>query len=128
VVEIDAASRQVKRSIPAGPFARGLAITRDGGRLFVTEYHTGNVVALDLASGEVSDRWVGISSDNLARQVALHPTRDKAYLPHIRSATEHAHGEGSIFPYVSVLDTAPAASQGRSGASGSRWTASSAPT
>ena len=59
-----------------------------------------------MKAGRVVDRWSGIASDNLARQVTLHPTRPKAYLPHIRSAVERAHGEGSIFPYVTILDTA----------------------
>ena len=31
----------------------------------------------------------------------------KAYIPHIRSRVTAVHGEGSIFPYVSVIDTAP---------------------
>lgn len=108
VVEIDAATRTVSRTMPAGPFSRGLAISADGSRLFVTEFYTAVVLALDVSSGKVVDRWAGIRSDNLARQITLHPNgRPKAYLPHIRSATEHAHGEGSIFPYVSVVDTKP---------------------
>lgn len=105
VVEIDAASHSVVRTMDAGPFARGLAISNDDKRLYVTEYYTAKVLAIDVASGEVVDEWAGISSDNLSRQIVLHPTRDKAYLSHVRSATERAHGEGSIFPYVSVLDT-----------------------
>ena len=108
VVEIDTASRAVLRSIEAGPFARGIAIAPGGERLYVTEYYTANVNAIELPTGRVADRWTGIASDNLARQVTLHPNRPKAYLPHIRSAVERAHGEGSIFPYVSVLDTGPA--------------------
>lgn len=108
IVEIDAASHSVVRTIEAGPFARGLAISNDDARLYVTEYYTANVLAIDIAGGNVVDRWPGISSDNLSRQIVLHPTRDKAYLAHIRSAVERAHGEGSIFPYVSVIDTQPA--------------------
>jgi YVTN family beta-propeller protein len=108
VVEIDVATRAVSRTMAAGPFARGLAISADNAKLFVTEFYTATVLALDVASGKVVDRWPGISSDNLARQVTLHPNgRPKAYLPYIRSATEHAHGEGSIFPYVGVVDTKP---------------------
>lgn len=107
VVEIDVATRRITRTFEAGPFVRGIAITADDARLFVTEYHTGNVLAIDIASGKVADRWPGIASDNIARQIALHPTRPKAYLSHIRSATERAHGEGSIFPYVTILDTGP---------------------
>ena len=113
VLEIDPATRAVLRTIGAGPFTRGIAVDPAGGRLYVTEYYTANVLAIDLASGQVVDRWVGLRSDNLARHVTVHPTRPKAYLPHIRSAVERAHGEGSIFPYVSVLDTAPATAEGR---------------
>ena len=117
VVEIDAASRTVQRTMEAGPFARGIAMRADDSRLYVTEYHTARVSAIDVASGKIADRWAGIASDNLARQIVLHPRRAKAYVPHIRSATERAHGEGSIFPYVSVLDTRPEAAPGEK-----RWT------
>ena len=47
----------------------------------------------------------GCSTDNLARQIVLHPTRPKAYMAHIRSKVSAAHGSGSIFPYVTVIDT-----------------------
>lgn len=108
VAEIAVAAKKVVREIPAGSFVRGIALTSDGNHLFVTEYYTGNVIAIDLASGKEVDRWEGISNDNLARQIVLHPTRAKAYIPHIRSRVTAVHGEGSIFPYVSVIDTAPA--------------------
>lgn len=105
VVEIDAASRKVLRTFDAGPFARGIAITHDGKRLFVTEYYTAVVHAIDIDSGKQVDQWDAIASENLSRQITLHPTRPKAYLPHIRSRITAAHGEGSIFPYVTMLDT-----------------------
>ncbi len=105
VVELDAGTWQVVRDMPAGSFLRGIAISPDDQRLYVTEYYTALVKAIDLKSGEVVDQWSGAGTDNLARQVALHPTRGKLYLPHIRSRLTAVHGEGSIFPYVSVLDT-----------------------
>jgi ribose/xylose/arabinose/galactoside ABC-type transport system permease subunit len=71
----------------------------------VTQYYTGAVLAIDLATEKIVDRWPGISNDNLARQIAIHPQRDKAYIPHIRSRVTSVHGEGSIFPYVSIIDT-----------------------
>lgn len=108
VAEIHVAEKKVLREIPAGSFTRGIALTSDGNHLFVTEYYTGNILAIDIASGKEVDRWEGISNDNLARQVVLHPTRPKAYVPHIRSRVTAVHGEGSIFPYVSVIDTRPA--------------------
>lgn len=105
VIEIETKTRKITRTFEAGRFPRGIAITADDSRLFITEYYTAVVLALDTNTGKEIDRWPTISSDNLARQIALHPTRPKAYIPHMRSATERAHGEGSIFPYITVLDT-----------------------
>jgi YVTN family beta-propeller protein len=108
VVEIDVAARNIRRSIYVGAHLRGVALAETEQRLLVTEYYTGTVRGVDLATGQVVDVWAGVSADNLARQIALHPTRPKAYLPHIRSKITAVHGEGSIFPYVSVIDTQPA--------------------
>lgn len=109
VVEIDVAGKKVLRELPAGKFTRGIALSPDGARVYVTEYYTGAVIALDTASGKVVDQWPGMSNDNLARQIVLHPTRPKAYVAHIRSRVTAVHGEGSIFPYVSAVDLQPVA-------------------
>ena len=108
ILEIDAAVGKILRTLEAGDFARGLALSRDESKLLVTQYYTGEVLAIDLAGESVVDRWKGISNDNLARQIVVHPQRNKAYVPHIRSRVTAVHGEGSIFPYVSVIDTAAA--------------------
>lgn len=107
VVEIDVASRQVRRTLGGGPFLRGLALAADGKRLFATEYLTGAVIAIDLDAGRKVDRWLGSPSENLARQIALNPSRPKAYVPHIRSRVNLNQGEGSVVPFVSVIDAAP---------------------
>ena len=112
VVEVDTADRTIKRELSAGSFVRGIAIERDK-RLLVTEYYTTIVKAIDLASGEVVDQWRGASTDNLLRQITLNPRRPKAYLPHIRSRVKGVHGTGSIFPYISVVDSAPGAGKRR---------------
>lgn len=112
VLEIDPVTRKILRTLDAGQFTRGIAISPDGQRLYVTEFYSAALLAIDLKQWKVVDRWTGTSSDNLLRQVTLHPTRAKAYLPHIRSATERAQGEGSIFPYVGVVDTRDAKSPG----------------
>ncbi|HVJ84581.1 MAG TPA: hypothetical protein VM452_02995, partial [Caulifigura sp.] len=104
IVEIDPATLKVLRSIEAGPFARGLAITADN-RLFVTEYYTGVMHAIDRETGKKLESWKGTKEDNLARQIALHPKRAKAYLSHIRSRTTVPQGAGAIFPYIAVVDT-----------------------
>ncbi len=114
VVEIDVAQKKIARTMVlngnaikgdaiAPPFLRGIALSTNEKRLYVTEYLTANVRAIDLSTGEETDRWIGNPADNLARQIALHPTRPKAYVPHIRSRVHVNRGEGSVVPFVGVL-------------------------
>ena len=105
VVEIDSATKQVTRTFSAGSFPRGIALPADSGRLLVCEYYSATVLSIDLSTGKTTPAWEGLSTDNLARQIAVHPKRAKAYVPNIRSRVTMAHGEGSIFPYVTVIDT-----------------------
>lgn len=107
IVEIDAETYDVTRQFNVGKFVRGVALSPDGRRAMVTEFYTTVVKAVDLATGQVSDEWHGARTDNLLRQIVLHPRRPKAYFAHMRSRATMAHGEGSIFPYVSVVDTEP---------------------
>jgi YVTN family beta-propeller protein len=107
VSEIDLQSRKVLRQMKAGNMVRGIALAPDEKRLYVTEFRTGRLIALDLASGKVVDSWQGRSTDNLARNVVLHPRRPKAYVPHIRSRIEVINGGGSIFPHLTVYDLVP---------------------
>ncbi len=109
VSEIDLAKQMVIRELKVGAFVRGLCLSPDEQRLYVTEYYTGALLAVDLTSGNVVDRWMGHSSDNLCRHVVVHPRRPKAYLSHLRSKIEVAHGAGSIFPQLTVCDLIDAA-------------------
>jgi len=113
VVEIDASNQKRLRSFAAGKFPRGLALSDGDRRLYITEYYTGVVRAFDVTTGREVDAWPGASTDNLARQIVLHPQRPKAYLPHIRSKVTAVHGAGSIFPYVTVIDTEKTEQAGR---------------
>ena len=47
VVECDVAAKTISRTIPAGPMLRGIAISERQNRLYVTEYLTSSVVAVD---------------------------------------------------------------------------------
>lgn len=107
ISEIDLEKEAVVRELPAGSFTRGLALSPDEKRLYVTEFFTGILHAVDLATGKVVDTWKGHSTDNLCRHVTVHPTRPKAYLPHIRSIIKTIDGAGSIFPQMSVCDLKP---------------------
>ena len=107
VIEIDSKANKIAREAEVGQFIRGIALAEDKSQLFVTEYYTATVKAIDVDSLRVVDEWRGASTDNLARQITLNPHRDKAYMPNIRSRVTTIHGTGSIFPYVSVIDTGP---------------------
>ncbi len=113
VSEIDLGRRQVLREMKAGERVRGLAFSPDEKRLYVTEFYTGVLIALDRETGTIVDRWTGYSSDNLCRNVVVHPRRPKAYLPHIRSKIEVIDGRGSIFPQLSICDLTPPNGQKR---------------
>jgi YVTN family beta-propeller protein len=104
VSEIDLKTQQIVREMKVGAFTRGLAINGHETRLYVTEFYTGILRAVDLRTGKVIDSWKGHSTENLCRNVVLHPKRPKAYLSLLRSRVEVNHGAGSIIPVLSVCD------------------------
>lgn len=105
VLEYDVERKQIARTFAAGSMLRGIALSEPQNRLYVTEYLTASVIAISLETGDVVDRWPGTASENLARQIVVHPTRTKAYVPHIRSRTNVDKGEGAIVPFVTIVDT-----------------------
>jgi YVTN family beta-propeller protein len=110
VSEIDLREEKLLRSFKIGDFLRGIALSPDEHRLYVTEFYTGILHAVDLGpdgARSVVDSWKGQTLDNLCRQVVIHPRRPKAYLPHIRSKIEVVDGSGSIFPHLSICDLVP---------------------
>lgn len=104
VLEIDSQQAEITRTFPAGSFPRGIAISPDEQQLLVCEYLTATVRAIDRKSGMLVDEWPGSSTDNLARQLAIHPKRPKAYVTFIRSKVTAHQGTGSIFPYIAIAD------------------------
>jgi YVTN family beta-propeller protein len=113
VSEIDLKSINVVRTLKVTPFIRGLALSPDEKRLYVTGYYDAALYALDLSSGSVVDRWAAQPSHNLARHVCVHPTRPKAFVPHLRSRIEVIDGSGSIFPQLSIVDLVPPSEEKR---------------
>src|SRR5206468_916180 len=79
----------------------------DESRIYVSEFYTSRLLAIELSSGAVVESWKGQSTDNLSRHVLLHPTRPKAYLAHIRSIINVIDGGGSIFPQLTICDLKP---------------------
>ncbi len=102
VVSISSKSGEVQATWEAGRMPRGMAISSDNSFLLVTEYLTSNLLKIATTDGKIQEVWEAASTDNLARQVVLAPGDQKAYFTHIRSRVTAAHGNGSIFPYVSV--------------------------
>lgn len=104
IIEIDPKTKKITRTVQAGEFLRGLAITQDD-QLLATEYYTGIVKGVDLVTFSLTHEWKGSPEDSLARQITTHPDWAKAYLPHQRSLVTVSHGSGSIFPYLGIVNT-----------------------
>jgi len=113
VSEIDLKAVKVVGTHKVGAFVRGIALAPNEERLYVTEFYSGVLHAVASADGKVVDSWKGHSTDNLCRQVVVHPRRPKAYLPHIRSKIQVIDGSGSIFPQLSICDLVAAEPPGR---------------
>jgi DNA-binding beta-propeller fold protein YncE len=103
VVRIDTTTWSVDASWSAGVMPRGIAITADHMYLVITEYLTARLLKISTQDGAITESIAAASTDNLARQVTLSSDGSKAYIPQIRSRVSAAHGNGSIFPYVSAV-------------------------
>lgn len=103
VVRINTSTWSIDAEWSVGTKPRGIALTADQHSLFVTEYQTAELLQISTQDGSVLNSFDAASTDNIARQVTLHPTRPKAFIPHIRSRITASHGNGSIFPYVGVV-------------------------
>jgi len=108
VSEITTSEFKVTKVFNSGKMTRGIALSPDEKSLFVTEFYSASVNKIDLITDKISDTWKGRDDDNLARQITIHPTRPKAYYPHIRSRTQIIDADGSIFPEFSICDTSGA--------------------
>lgn len=104
-VEILEADRVVDR-IAVGPRPKGLALSSDGTRLYVTHFLTGQVSVIDTARREVTGVISTGADSNMAQRIALHPNGDRAYVPHIRSNTVNRFllFDNTVFPLISVID------------------------
>jgi YVTN family beta-propeller protein len=107
VSEIDVAGRKVTRTFTVGAGCRGIALSSDEKTLYVGEFHTTKLHSVSIETGKVTDTWTAVGSDNLARNVAVHPTKPRAYVPHLRSVVDIFNARGSIAPHLSVFDLVP---------------------
>lgn len=104
VSEIDVGGKKVLRTMKTGNWTRGIAIDGEEKTLYVTDFYTASLHAVNIKEGKVIDSWIGHPTQNLCRNVVLHPTRPKAYLSHIVSRVTVVDGRGSIFPEITICD------------------------
>jgi DNA-binding beta-propeller fold protein YncE/mono/diheme cytochrome c family protein len=102
ILAINPADGTIRSTWQVGSMLRGLALSPDQTFLLTTEYLTSRVLRISTADGSIRQTWEPASTDNLSRQIVIAPAADRAWFTHIRSRVTAAHGNGSIFPYVSV--------------------------
>ena len=105
---VDTELAQVVDTIPVPARPKGLALSDDGTRLYVTHFLSGTVSVIDLESRSVGAVITTGPESNITQRIVLHPTNNRAYLPHIRSNVSNPHPlfDTTLFPVVSVLDLA----------------------
>ena len=105
---VDTELAQVVATIPTQARPKGLAISEDGTRLYVTHFLSGMVSVIDLTSRTVLTVIATGPESNIAQRIVVHPTTNRAYLPHIRSNVSNPHPlfDTTLFPVVSVIDVA----------------------
>ena len=95
VTVIDLEKSSIEKTIPVGPFVRGLACSPDEKTLYVTHYYTGAVSAVELSSGKILDVW----------KRRARPTTSPDRSPSIRrsrSPSCRTCGRGSLKPTAPV--------------------------
>jgi len=105
VSEVSCKDFKIVGSFPAGNMIRGIALSPDENQIYTTEFLTASLNRYDLGTKKRIEQFAGRGDDNLARQVAIHPKRNKAYIPHIRSRVHIIDADGSIFPELTICDT-----------------------
>ena len=105
---VDTVLAQVVDTIATQARPKGLALSEDGTRLYVTHFLSGTVSVIDLESRSVRTVIATGPESNIAQRIVLHPTQNRAYLPHIRSNVSNPHPlfDTTLFPVVSVIDLA----------------------
>lgn len=105
---VDTELNSVVDTIPVHPRPKGLALSHNGTRLYVTHFLSGTVSVIDLTDRSVLEVIATGPESNLAQRIVLHPTNNRAYLPHIRSNVTNPHPlfDTTLFPVISVIDLA----------------------
>lgn len=106
---IDTAALKVVGKLTVLSHPRGLAVSADGKRLYVTHFLTGQVSVVDVAERKLLTTIATGLDSNMAQHIVINPSGTRAYLPHIRSnvATTSMLFDTIVFPVVSVIEIGP---------------------
>lgn len=85
---------------------KGLSLSADGLRLFVTHFFTGHISVIDTKRMQVIHEINTSSMANLSQSILLDESGDRAYLPQTFSNTQNAAllFDTTVMPVVSVID------------------------
>jgi len=97
---------QVTGSIAVEVRPKGLAISPDGSRLYVTHFLSGDISVIDTSSRKVVTVISTGADSNMAQRIVLSAATGRAYVPHIRSNVVNPDllFDGTVFPELAVID------------------------
>ena len=106
ISKLDLVTGELLDRIPVDAFPSGLALSRDGDRLFVTHFFTGLLTVIDQETATVDGKISTGVNTNLSQFIAIAPDGTKAYLPQTRSNTTNTTllFDTTVFPIVNVVD------------------------
>lgn len=102
-------------SIPTVPEPRGMALSSDETRLYVTHFLTGRVSVIDTSTFDVLKVISTGADSNLSENVVLDEERGFAWLPQTRSSSGNTAllFDTTLFPIVSAVDLSNGANDNR---------------
>ncbi|HEY7678992.1 MAG TPA: beta-propeller fold lactonase family protein [Terriglobia bacterium] len=95
--------------IRVGPKPKGLALSPDATRLYVTHFLSGEVSVIDTARRELLQVIpLLLGESNMLQRIVLNSAKGRAYVPHITSNVRNRSlsFDTAISPFVSVIDLA----------------------
>lgn len=106
VAVIDPASRSRIGTIDVDIDPRGLAVSPDGTKIYVTHFTSGRLSIIDVETSTVERVLETLADSSLSQSVMVDPASNLAYLPQTRlnSGNDALLFDTTAFPIVSVVD------------------------
>lgn len=106
VLLINNATFKIVNSLAVLPHPRGLAVSTNGQKLYITHFGSGTLSIIDIAAWQVDTTIKPEADGNLFQNLAVTADGTRAYFPLTRSnVTNQARlFDSTVFPVVSVVD------------------------